>query len=316
MLKNSLILGSLISFALLIYVFYGLDWQSFWQAWQGLQFEKVLLACVIFWLLLWLRAWRWALVSHVKGQLLAIWQALNIGYLGNLIYPARAGEVMRVFAFSHFTHSTMAHSLSSSVLDRLLDILMASLVLLFVLAVHGSEQFGSAVLHSTQSLFVLIVLGLLILLLGLPKWLRWVEGWRFAETATWKQRGQTWLIQALSAIHPLRHPLRLLAILLVNCLIFALDYFLLWLLFRAFGWSLPYMAAVTTGVFMMLGASLPSAPGYIGVYQVAAVLGLGLYQVAEAQALAFSIVYQLMSFVLIGVQGGVIMFYKHIPMNR
>lgn len=317
MLKQSLILGSLISIALLIYVFYGLDWAVFLQTWQHIQISYLLIAALILWLILWLRAWRWLIISHISAShFIAVWQALNIGYLGNLIYPARAGEVMRVFAFAHLTKTPMAHSLSSSILDRLMDMLLGSLVLLGVLTVHGTQRFGETVLHSAKNLFIVLCLALIALLLWLPHWLRWIEGWRFAETATWKQRGQQWLLQALHSIHPLRHPLRLLLVLTVNSLIFALDYALLWCLLIAFGWNLPYMAAVTTGVFIMLGAMLPTAPGYIGIYQIAAVLGLGLYQIAEAQALAFSIVYQLMSFAIIGTQGGIILFYKGLHFNK
>jgi len=317
MLKQGLILGTLISLALLIYVFYGLDWQAFWQAWQNIKISYLLLAVLLLWLILWLRAWRWLIVSHIdKSHFIAVWQALNIGYFGNLVYPARAGEVMRVFAFSHLTKTSMAHSLSSSILDRLLDMLMGSAVLLWVLAIHGAQRFGESVLYSAQSLFLFICISLLIVLLWLPRWLRWVEGWRFAENANWKQRGQTWLLQALSAINPLRHPWRLLGVLLLNSLIFALDYALLWSLFLAFNWTLPYMAAVTMGVFIMLGATLPSAPGYIGVYQIAAVVGLGLYQVAEAEALALSIVCQLLNFAVLGTQGGIIIFYKGLHFNK
>jgi hypothetical protein len=42
-----------------------------------------------------------------------------------------------------------------------------------------------------------------------------------------------------------------------------------------------------------IGTSLPSAPGYAGVYQVACLLELALFGIGESQAVAYSIVLQL-----------------------
>jgi glycosyltransferase 2 family protein len=61
---------------------------------------------------------------------------------------------------------------------------------------------------------------------------------------------------------------------------------------------------LTVAAFIGAGASLPSAPGYIGIYQVACILALQLYGVLESQALAYSVVLQLLVFLVVGIQGG------------
>jgi len=75
-----------------------------------------------------------------------------------------------------------------------------------------------------------------------------------------------------------------------------------WLVLRGFGWSLPVSAAVTVDVFLGAGASVPSAPGYLGIYQAACVLALRLYGIGETQALAYSIVVQVFTILIITVQ--------------
>jgi uncharacterized membrane protein YbhN (UPF0104 family) len=87
----------------------------------------------------------------------------------------------------------------------------------------------------------------------------------------------------------------------------------------AFAWSLYLWAAITLtytlGVFafalpgppvvislvvttvVAIAVSVPSAPGYIGAFQLGTVLGLAIFGIAESQAIAYSIVLHLTQFV-------------------
>ena len=61
------------------------------------------------------------------------------------------------------------------------------------------------------------------------------------------------------------------------------------------------------GVFLNAGMLLPAAPGYIGIYQIACIFALGLYGVGEAEAVAFSVVMQLVVLSVLLVSGGAAM---------
>ncbi|HNQ63717.1 MAG TPA: lysylphosphatidylglycerol synthase domain-containing protein, partial [Syntrophorhabdaceae bacterium] len=82
-----------------------------------------------------------------------------------------------------------------------------------------------------------------------------------------------------------------------------IDSIVVWFIIMAFGWQLPFFAAITLAVFIEAGSSLPSAPGYIGIFQIACVLALKIYSVDESSAVAFSVVFQLLTFTLIFFQG-------------
>jgi len=314
-MKQGLILGSLLSISLLIYVLAQLNWASFLASWQTLQFSWLLLAALLVLLVLALRALRWLLVTQISFRdYIAVWQATNIGYLGNLIYPARAGELLRIVAFSHFTDHSLGRTLSGSVLDRVMDMLGITVVLLLVLNFQASQQL-EADLHLriqalTQTLLIVVFSGLLMLLFALPWLQQRCQQWQIQVDHTWWQRLKKVLLQIFQGAQPLRNPVRLISVILLTVLVFSCDYALIWLIFHAFGWTLPYSAAITTGAFMMLGSALPAAPGYIGVYQLAAVWGLGLYHLPAEQAVAFSLVYQLMIFMIIGIQGSAVVAYK------
>jgi hypothetical protein len=67
---------------------------------------------------------------------------------------------------------------------------------------------------------------------------------------------------------------------------------MLGVLFAAFGWSLPLQAAMMVAVLLAIGSLLPAAPGYVGIYQVACVVALKPYGIGESSALAYSVVAQ------------------------
>jgi uncharacterized membrane protein YbhN (UPF0104 family) len=54
---------------------------------------------------------------------------------------------------------------------------------------------------------------------------------------------------------------------------------------------------------MALGSALPSTPGYIGIYQFAAVMVLGSFGIPRDQALACSFLTQAVSYVVITALG-------------
>ncbi len=87
---------------------------------------------------------------------------------------------------------------------------------------------------------------------------------------------------------------------------------------RAFAWSLylwlviaflngiglamfhlPLQSALVLTAIVAIAVSVPSAPGYIGSFQLGCVVALAIYSVSESDALAFSLVHHLVQFVAI-----------------
>ena len=106
-----------------------------------------------------------------------------------------------------------------------------------------------------------------------------------------------------------RQTRHLLIVLIITFIVFSIDFFWMWQIMLAFGWKIPFEAGLTVGIFLLLGISLPSAPGFIGIYQVACVLALSLYGIEESLAVAYSIIMQLISFAIMGIQGLMVTLY-------
>jgi len=60
--------------------------------------------------------------------------------------------------------------------------------------------------------------------------------------------------------------------------------------------NLPWIAGWTVLAFVALGVSIPSAPGYVGVFHAAAALAVGLFGVAQAAAVGYALVFHASQF--------------------
>ena len=75
--------------------------------------------------------------------------------------------------------------------------------------------------------------------------------------------------------------------------------------FRAVGIEVPWSAALFLQGVIALGVALPSAPGFFGVFELSAVLGLGVYGVDDKLAVSWALAFHLLSFVPITIMGAV-----------
>lgn len=287
-------LGCGLSLALVVWVFSRLDWQVFWAAlaearggWIAAGAATVLVSIVI-------RSMRWEVLSALPGgRLRDYFRAAAIGYLGNYIYPLRAGEVMRVFALRQLVAgASLGRTLATAVVDRAFDLVGVGVFLAVVLHVHGVAAVGDQAVRGAAALVALAALAIAAFVFTVKHWERavhFVAARAPDRAARWLRHGYAQAVLAAGAVSTMR----LAGAFLLSLTASVFDYVVVWSLLRAFGWELSTLAAVTVGVFVQLGGSLPSAPGFVGVIQVACVLALALYGVAESAAVAFSVLYQL-----------------------
>jgi hypothetical protein len=82
---------------------------------------------------------------------------------------------------------------------------------------------------------------------------------------------------------------------LLSILIWLLHALVIYLLFAAFGFHLSVLAALIVMVILIIGITIPAAPGFIGNWHFFCVLGLTLFGISKADALTFAIIFHFIS---------------------
>lgn len=291
--RKGLVLGLAIAFVLVGVFIARLDWGEFRHTISNVRWSWILAGCAAILATITVRGARWLAISGQAGSTFtAYWNATVIGYLGNVLYPGRAGEVLRLAALHHAIKVPPGEVLASAFMDRMADVVMLGLTALYVFAFVAHGSFGAGVVAPVLGVAAAFMAAFAAMVTFGGRLHGFVARISSRFPGHWSERLPRWYLQAVGACRGLGEPKRAAATVLLTVVAFCLDYSAFWLMLRAFDWDLPVQAAMTVGVFLAIGSLLPAAPGYVGIYQVACVLGLKWYGVTESAALAYSVVAQ------------------------
>jgi glycosyltransferase 2 family protein len=220
------------------------------------------------------RAYRWALLLDRPKHLADSFWSLWIGALFTSVLPLRIGEPVRVAVMSQRCNMPMVQVAGATVVERLLD--LAAILLLFV-AVLPSVHAPQVVIDSGLAMAAVVLLGLtatIVLIrthklsLGLVD--RLCGSVRIAPVRFLANR---WL-ELLEGLEPLARagtaiPATLLSIFCWLCSVLAL-----WAVIQAFEPTGTMLEATFALITIAMAVTLPSSPGFIGVYQWAGQMAL------------------------------------------
>lgn len=252
-----------------------------------------------------LRSLRWHLVLLREKSFAfsnTFW-ANGMGYLGNNVLPARAGELIRSVVLALSTGIRKSMVLATALTERMLDagILLA---LAFIML-----QFTQALPPAVQGLWSLmlpLVLGLLAAAFAAPLlqgfWLKILSVLPLPESLRAKVRHL--LLGLLDGIRVFHHLRLLVFFLLFTCIIWAIDAAVFVALARAFGAQLTLPQAIVFSAALGFASSIPSTPGFVGVFQAVAVLVLPVFGVSASKAFLIVSFFQVMFLFITIVLGG------------
>jgi len=115
--------GVVISLLFLSLAVRGLPFEDFLGYLRGANYAWLIPAVGIYGLAVVTRTWRWqTMLRHIQFvPLRKLFPIVCIGYMGNNIYPARAGEFLRSYVLKADTGIRMSASLATVVVERLFD---------------------------------------------------------------------------------------------------------------------------------------------------------------------------------------------------
>jgi len=247
---------------------------------------------------LYARAFRWRWLFPPGAPPPGIVPATMIGYMANNVLPLRAGELVRIYAAARRLRAVEPLSATQAfwlvaatvVIERVLDslaIVLILAILVFVIPVPAAVEWAAGIV------LVIDLVGVALLVTA-----AWAPdlGRRLVARVTgrWPRLARAALgtfdiaLRGLQGIRTPAHAVRIAAWTVAVWLLPALS---AWTMLRAVHLDLPLVAGWVVLAFVGLGISVPSAPGYLGVWHFAARLALDIFGVAPATAVAYALIY-------------------------
>jgi uncharacterized protein (TIRG00374 family) len=310
-------IAALLAAVLLYWSLRGIEWRQVSRIVTGADPRGLGLAMSVATLTLFLRACRWRVLLNAEGSVAvptAFW-ATAAGYFGNNFLPARAGEVVRTYMISSRTGLQVPFVLATALSERVVDaiaLVTIGAVVLLILPAQSGWLLGAVRLFAVLALVGALAIGVLPLfgsLVGaLIGRLPLSSGPR--ETlATILEQG----LRGMRAFHDVR---RLSAFLGLTAMIWSLDAIGTVIGGAALGFRIPLAVAFLLLAGLGLGSALPSAPGYVGIYQFAAVTVLTPFGFSRTDAIAYILVAQACMYVVIGFWGALGLWHHRRSMRQ
>ncbi len=286
-------IGLLISIVFLAVALHGLDLEHFWQTLRGATYWWLLPSIGVYFVAVLLRTWRWQyMLGPVKRvPLTRLFPVVVIGYMGNNVYPARAGEVLRSFVLRRTERIPISTSLMTVVLERLFDGLV---MLLFVLATLPFAPLPP--IYRTVVLFFSALFGIaLLLFLGVaayPQRVSWIYTWGVDHLIPPRLRPMVHSLfdRFIEGLQSLRSPRDVALIFLSSALIWLTETAKYWFVMQAFPFSVSFPVLMLMTAVVNLFTTIPSTPGHIGTFDAPGIAVLTSFGVDHAIATGYTLV--------------------------
>lgn len=277
----------------------------------GLLLLAVFLATLTFGL----RTIRWRLILRdADGRpfpWLPLWHATAIGFMANNLLPARAGEVARAYVAGRQLPVRFTTALGSIGVERVFD----ALVMLALMAVAiAAPSFPANTLVQGRSLAGLargatlvfgavLVLALIVVHRPAP-WLALLDRvTRRLLPARIADRISDWAGGIVEGLAVLKNPGRFAGVVGWSIVQWGTNAAAFAVCFRAFGLDVPLEAALLLQGIIGFGVAVPTTPGFVGVFELATRITLGIYGVEQNRAVAYALTYHLATFIPITLLG-------------
>jgi hypothetical protein len=292
--------GVLVSAFFLYFALRGLGIGEVWGALQGANYWWLLPGIAVYFLGVWARAWRWHYLLRPIKKIgtNAMFPIVAIGYMGNNIYPARAGEVLRAVVLKRREGVAVSASLATIIVERLFDgVVMLAFVFLnlpelarltgdsgFAGSIQSLAVWGAAAFLGVLAVFLLaamfpnpaIRLGIALINRLVPM--------RFRETAL--GLGERFL----GGLAALRSPRDALMVFATSVVIWLLETGKYWFVMHAFPFEVSFFALMLMNGIVNLATTIPAAPGYVGTFDAPGIAVLVAYNVPHAIAAGYTLV--------------------------
>ena len=304
-----------ISLAFLGLIFYKIDWTTLVHTFKMFDLKNLWIITPLYISTLYLRGVRWKslLLSNPKYSSYNLGAVFTVGSMLNIFLPARAGDVYRACHLGSSKQEKKMKVFGSIILERTLDGICVFLILLFAILAYSNQQWMMNLAYMIGVLFIgSFVIFYLIFKFNkidyvfekltyfsskLPEFFAkplikifqrlnvhtnsFVEG--FEVLNSFKYTNQAFMMS--------------LIIWLIECCV-------AFLIINSFHINLGFSAALFVISLISFSTMIPSTSVFLGPYQYAYILALGIYNIDKSTALAISTVHQGILMVILSIIGG------------
>lgn len=242
-----------------------------------------------------MRILRWSIMLRAAGAESSFSRCIA-PFLGSIalnnVLPARLGDVVRALVFPAALGITKVASTGSLVLERLMDLATLLCFLMAALLTYSDANLPDSMKFSAATLVVLTVVGLLSIVALSGIFSRICLQLSERDFGKYSSLAKRLFLGASSLLNSFRAMSRvpvLSVVAVLSVLVWVGETGLFWAVLAGFGISFSPVAAALVMTFATLATLVPSSPGYVGPFHVAAFAAMTILGSSPELAASFAV---------------------------
>jgi hypothetical protein len=287
-------LGLVVSAVFLYIALAKMDLGEVWSNLTHARYWWLVPGVAVYFVAVWARTWRWHyMLRAIKPiSLPRLFPVVCIGYFGNNIYPARAGEVLRAYVLKRREDVSMSASLATIVVERIFD---GVVMLLFVFVGLPFAPSIPPDLRRYVILFSLLFFGALavfFVVAASPRRAQRVYTWLIERLVPqrFRLKIQGFLDRFMEGLYFLRSGRDVAMVFVSSVVIWLNETWKYWFVMHAFNFEVSFFALMLMNGIVNLATTLPAAPGYVGTFDLPGIRILEAFGVSAEVAAAYTMV--------------------------
>jgi len=304
-MNKKLIFGIVLGIVLIYFSVRGINFSETISHLKNIHIGYAVLSLFLIVLMQTLRSYRWGIILEPLEKIsqFTLFAVTSVGFLAIAAIPARIGELARPYLIAKKSSIKMSSALGTIIVERVLDSLAILTITIVVLLL---QDLPSWMIKSGMLFFVMTML-MIAFIIGLiwrrdaavkiiDRFLRRLPG-KLAPKVN------NVIHHFIDGFQVITNVKRLLYLLFLSAVVWLVDVAVIYALLLAFGFNLPILAPFVVMIVLVAGIAIPTAPGFIGNWHYACILGLSLFSVAKPEAFSFALVYHFLSIIVLIVLG-------------
>ena len=326
-MKKRQILALAVTLIFLCLIFYKLDVGKLIETFKDFNLKNLWSIVIFYVLSLYLRGirWKWLLLSDKRYSSYHLATVFTVGSMLNIFLPARAGDVYRACYLGATKQEKKMKLFGNIILERTLDGICVFFILLAGVMIYCKQEWILHIAYSIGALFIGSFLAFYLMFKfnkvnfvcnkliefsqNLPKFLSkilikvlealkvhinsFIEGFEVLDNVKY-----TFLSFAMSMV------------------IWGLEVYVAYLILSSFNLGLGFAAALFVISLISFSTMIPSTSVFLGPYQYAYILALGIFGVDKSITLAISTIHQALLIVILTIIGVFYLLVFNIEMKN
>jgi len=315
--------GLIISAIFLIFALRGLQIEEIWFVIKSADLIWLLPSIPVYFAGVWLRVWRWKILLQPikKFRIRDLFPSVSIGYMGNNIYPARAGELLRAVVLKREQETPISAALATIIIERIFDgIVLLGFILLNISSftvIPGASEFRGIISAITlwSSVIFMSALFVFILAATFQEKSKKIFTWMIGKMAPVRMRAKAQSITSrfFHGLQSLSSLMDVLIILVLSTAIWIIETGFYWFVMNAFPFQVSFLSLMLMNGVLNLITIIPSSPGYIGIFEAPGIALLTALGIDPEMAASYTILLHATLWLPITVVGAI--YFARIGLN-